>query len=519
MQNFRLSSRLSIARPGLLSGVCAASVIALLSATVPANALVIPVIDVIPNAASGEIGQNSEPSLAVDPLNPNMMISGAFSNARSGNDLVTPFWISTNEGTTWSSFGSLPSSDKTLAWRQDGVAALAVTLNVNVFPPPTLLDHLTTFQSGATNFGAAINTSPIQSVDQPWIRTGSGGQTYVASNNFNAANAGGKTASIEVSSNNGVTYSPTIVLETVSPAGGQDAPSVRQAVNGSTVYAAFTRWGAVTENDANGMRFGNSQVVIVKSTNSGASFSGGVTAATVTGYFANASNTPLTLGQERTSSDLAIAVDPNNANRVVVAYGDAPGANGSGLLQLHVAESTDGGTTWTNKFTTSTSVRSALPALTITQNGDVALLYASYNPSSNQLTQNLVTTTDDFATSTSSLLGTQSNATPTVNFFPYLGDFYDLTSVGNTLFGIFSASNDDNGTNALYPDAVFQRNFTGTEGTASFQLKDLVGNNVALSIDPFVFSLNLAQVPEPATLTVLGTALIGLAVLRRRWRA
>lgn len=386
MQN-RISSRLSIARPGLLSGACAASVIALLSSTVPTNALVIPVIDVIPNAASAETGQNSEPSLAVDPLNPNMMISGTFSNARSGNDLVTPYWISTNEGTTWSSFGSLPSADKTLAWEQSGAAALTATLNINSFGPPVVTDHISTFESGASNFGAPVNTTAVQQLDQPWIRTGPGGQTYLAYNNL--GNAGGRTASMIVSGNNGSTYASQVTLETVNPAGRQDAPSVRQAVNGSTVYAAFTRWGAVTENDANGIRFGNSQVVIVKSTNSGASFSGGVTAATVTGYFANASNTPLTLGQERTSSDLAIAVDPNNANRVVVAYGDAPGANGSGLLQLHVAESTDGGTTWTNKFTTSTSVRSALPALTITQNGDVALLYASYNPSSNQLTQNL----------------------------------------------------------------------------------------------------------------------------------
>ena len=106
-------------------------------------------------------------------------------------------------------------------------------------------------------------------------------------------------------------------------------------------------------------------------------------------------------------------------------------------------------------------------------------------------------------------------------FDPYLGDFYDLTSVGNELFGIFSASNDDNGTNALYPDAVFQRDFKGTEGTASFQLTDGSGNNVALSIDPFVFSLDLSQpspTPEPATLTLLGTSLIGLAAFRRRRR-
>lgn len=322
-----------------------------------------------------------------------------------------------------------------------------------------------------------------------------------------------------MSSNNGVNFAAPITLETVNPVGGQDAPSVRAAVNGSTVYAAFTRWGGVIENDANGVRFGNSQVVVAKSSNSGATFAAGVAAATTTGYFANRTNTPLTLGQERTSSDVAIAVDPNNPNHVAVVYGDAPGANGSGLLQLHVIESTDGGTTWTQKFATSSAVRSALPGVSILTDGAIGLLYAQYNPATNQLSQHLVTTTDDFATTTDSLLGTESNATPAIVFSPYLGDFYDLISVGDTLYGIFSSSNADNGTLASYPDATFQRAFTGIPGTGSFQLTNLTGAPVAFSVDPFFFSVELAAVPEPATLTLLGASLLGWAALRGRRRA
>ena len=54
-----------------------------------------------------------------------------------------------------------------------------------------------------------------------------------------------------------------------------------------------------------------------------------------------------------------------------------------------------------------------MPGLTITQNGDVALLYASYDPTENSLSQHLLTTTDDFASTTDIMLGTQSNTTTT----------------------------------------------------------------------------------------------------------
>ena len=197
-------------------------------------------------------------------------------------------------------------------------------------------------------------------------------------------------------------------------------------------------------------------------------------------------------------------------------------------MQLKVVESTDGGATFSApKFTTSSTVRSALPGIAILANGDIGLLYASYarggtSPDADgTLSQHLVTTTDDFATTTDSLLGTETNTFPTPDFDPYVGDFYDLTSVDKELFGAFSASNFDNGTLADYPDAVFQRCTTGVEGTASFGLCNNAGGSVNESIDPWFFALDLSQVsstPEPATLTLLGTSLLGLAALRRRRR-
>jgi len=290
-------------------------------------------------------------------------------------------------------------------------------------------------------------------------------------------------------------------LDRVGAPGFQDSPSIREAVNGSTVYAVFERWNSLVENSANGLRFG-SQVVIERSDNGGAdgftalgAGGNGVVAGTPTAVFANTTNTPLTLGQERVpGSDLAIAVDPNNAAHVITVWLDAPGANGAGIMQLHLAESFNLGNSWAEKFVTSAATRSDQAAVSISSTGAIGLLYNNYDPATNKLSQHIVTTTNDFVTSTDQTLATESNATPPITFHPYQGDFFDLTSVGNTFYGIFSASNADNGTDAQFSSGVtFGRNFTGNSGTASFHLTDLNGNQVASSIDPYFFTYQLGD--------------------------
>jgi hypothetical protein len=279
----------------------------------------------------------------------------------------------------------------------------------------------------------------------------------------------------------------------------------------------FTRWNNQVSNTGGGLRFA-SQEIVVKSTDGGATFSAGTQVATPISPFTLTDNTSLSVGAERVGSDNAIAVDPNNANHVVVAYIDTPAI---GQMQVHVTESTDGGLTWANKLTTPLATRSAQPALTITENGDIALLYNNYNPQTDKLSQHLVTTTDDFATTTTeTILATENNSTsggPAIQFDPYVGDFFDLTSIGNTLYGIFSASNADDGIlGSFLAGTEFQRNFVGTPGAASFALRDLSNNPVAFSVDPFFFTEGLTAIPEPSTLFLIGTSLLGLAALLRR---
>jgi hypothetical protein len=460
---------------------------------------VLGVVDTIPASESDESAQNSEPSIGVNPINPTQMLAGTFGSA--GQD---PFFISTDGGATWSIFGTLFNNDKSIAWKADGSAVLIATMiGMPDFGP---IDTHSAFTQLNHYVGSNRN-------DQPWIRTGPSNHVYVSFNDLGLFNPGnGRTASVNVSTDGGSNYT-TVGLDRVGAAVGQDGPAVRVAVNGSRVYAVFDRWTSTVENSANGSRF-NSDLVVVRSDNGGAdSFMAlgaggiGVTAATHIAVFANTQNTALTIGQERIAGgDLAIAVDPNNANHLVVAYTNAPGANGAGIIQLVVTESFDGGTTWAPKFTTSSSIRSGQPGVAILANGAIGLLYNSYapamgDPATGTLSQHLLTTTDDFATTNDVTLASQSNTTPASQFQPYLGDFFDLTGIGNTFYGIFSASNADDGTNASFTNVSFNRRFTGTPGTSSFQLTDANGNAVARSIDPFFFSYVVLNPAAPASVS------------------
>jgi len=398
------------------------------------------IIDIIPVNRSGETAQNSEPSLAVDPNDPTQIIAGTFG-------AQTPYFLTTDGGTLWSNYDSLVTDDKSLAWKADGSGFLTVTMT----PTPGVADsHDFPTYSGtisSSGFGTPINTFAPDNpnfLDQPWVRTGPSNRVYVAYNNLNDSGSGlgeGKTASVNVSTDGGNTYTPVVIDRVGQVIGGpgQDAPAVRLAVNGSTVYAAFVRWESVLDSSAAGFRY-VSQVVVVRSDDGGTdSFTalgvGGIGSevAPTISPFSHTDNSSLTLGQERTGSDLAIAVAPNNPNRLVVAYEDAPGASGSGQLQLIVAESSDGGATWSTKFTTSSSTRSAEAALAILADGTIGFLYDNYDPVTNTLSQHLVQTADDFATTSDSVLAAESNATPVSVFDPYLGDFFDLEGLGNYL--------------------------------------------------------------------------------------
>jgi len=96
----------------------------------------------------------------------------------------------------------------------------------------------------------------------------------------------------------------------------------------------------------------------------------------------------------------------------------------------------------------------------------------------------MVQSRDAFATIQDVILANVPANVPAQQFLPYLGDYDYLLAVGNEFRGVFCANNTPDLTN--FPQGVtYQR--AADFGTKT--LTDGSGNPVAISIDPFYFSV------------------------------
>src|SRR3989441_1015757 len=192
------------------------------------------------------------------------------------------------------------------------------------------------------------------------------------------------------------------------------------------------------------------------------------------------SNAP-TLGQERIGSTLSIAVDPNNSSTVYVGWADR-GRKGD-IYTLHVRRSTDRGLTWSKADLPHTTISNATNiALAVANNGVVGFLYQQLSGS--RWVTHIVQSHDAFTTAQDFVLATVPANEPAEQFLPYLGDYDYLLLVGNEFRGVFCANNRPDLAN--FPQGVtYQRAADFTSKT----LNDGSGNPVAISIDPFYFSV------------------------------
>lgn len=420
----------------------------------------ITVVDIIPNSLTNEAQQNSEPNIAVNPNNPNQILISAFgSNSRNN-----PLFSSDDGGATWKVLKFISTSDTSLAWSNSGAAYLAKLASSDF----AMVAYKITGPSHTLQPLPNARFRPAgEGPDQPWVFANhlpSGEHLYIGFNNLSRA---ARTASVRLSHDGGQTWR-NVVIERVTPGDSFDGAPIRVAANGSTVYAAFERNNQQTNGgDERG------EVVVVKDTAGGShSFmdlgDSGVGIVAASNQIFPQGN----LGQERLGSDLSIAVDPNDATRVFVAYARLTNGNS----EINVLMSTDGGSTWTSVYTTGSEA--GLPALAVATNGTVGFLFTKFV--SGKLETHFIQTANSFSTNQNDTLSRFTDGNPDPQFDPYIGDYEDLQAVGQTFYGTFCASNN---TNAFPQTVTFLRD------------SSLLGDSIPYSIDPFFFTTPAISAP------------------------
>jgi hypothetical protein len=449
------------------------------------------VINMIPNSLSNETNRDSEPNLSVNPSNPLQLAASAFT-PDPGASGSGPIFVSTDGGNTWSLNVVLPGGNRTV----DVTLRFATSSNV-LYSGIMRLDNTNMDILRKANFLAPGNMDILvdrANEDQPYVEaaTTDGGagvqndRVYVGHNDFNAPAS--MTATAEASLNAATAPPPANFTSDrlqVRTTCGQDGPSIRPAIHANgTIYGAFFRWTSC------GSAPFTADVVVVRDDNWGS----GSTPFTALvdpsdgnsgKLVATGVSIPwmLLLGTQRIGSQLAVAVDPTDSQKVYLAWAD--GTSGSNYT-IHLRRSIDKGVTWSGDLRTIVSATN--PGLAVSIRGAVGFLYQKLtSPSSGDHWEtHLERSYDWFANPPTDLIlanvpdnnGSYAGQNP-------IGDYACLISLGKDFYGTFAGNNTPN--NANFPNNVlYQRN-------ANFMTNTLLGTDgvtpVAASIDPFFFKV------------------------------
>jgi hypothetical protein len=456
----------------------------------------ITVVNITPQALSGETNQDSEPNIAVNPANPQQIAATAFTPDPMGGALA-PIYVSTDGGATWVLNSIVPSAG--------GIGTGDITTRFGGTSNRlygSILDGATgDFEVHRTpDFTAATAMTQLESranEDQPYAQAATvmGGpdvgkdRLYIGVNDFNATP---KSATVEQSLDAGaaapVFASARVETRTTM---GQDGPQVRPAVHGDgTIYAAFYRWlsssGSFTSNT---LVITNAELIVVRDDNWGAGANpftaltdpsdglAGRRVATALSFPFNRTGVAAN-GQERWGGDISTAVDPRTSSTIYVAFTTAD----SGTYTVRLVRSTDRGSTWSANLLTAANAKN--PGVAVNSLGKIGLVYQQLNGTgTTQRWETHFRDSDDGTTWSDAILCTAVSQSPTRTFSPYLGDYLHLMAAGKDFYGIFSANNTPDLGN--FPQGVtYLRNhdFVGK------RLLALDGvTTVPVSIDPFFF--------------------------------
>lgn len=439
-------------------------------------------VDVVPNARSNETERDAEPNIAVNPANPQQIAISAFTFDPLSAGLG-PIYVSTNGGADWTLVRQLPGGNKTndTTLRFGGLSGTLYVGILRLDNGNQEILRTPTFTTESTLASLTSRNGP----DQPWVESATvmvgaaPDRAYVGNNDDSGATLD---QSLDIATAAAPAGLSAFDLE--GSTSGCDGPPVRPAVHPSgRIYTAFLRLPTcgvggyvgdviVTRDDAWAQTAPEHNVL---------------TTGTIRGTaVATGLSIPFgdLLGPQRVGGAMSIAVDPRDANRVFVAYGE--GSSGADN-RLHVCRSTNGGTDWTCDLRIIDHATN--PALAVNNRGVAAFLYQQFV--GGRWETHLETSDDGFTTAPTNNL-TLANVANINNGINTLGDYVNLRAVGKDFYGVFSAANTPDPAN--FPNGVtFLRNRNET----THELRNVADTaNVAASIDPFFFRVRLAPAEQ-----------------------
>jgi len=447
-----------IISPALMSGwkqrgLLAAALIASTCAAAPAATLV----DIANDATDPSNLADTEPSIAVNPLDPSKIAVVSFSENWGPNNMA-PVWKSDDGGATWRKVFQIPQpapgssgpGDQKIAFDAAGKLYIA-----ELGSGPT---DFVFRQTGAPD--APLTAGVAYGDDQPHLdvdKAAGGGclnRLYSPWLNFSSANP---RSTVSDSTDFGVTMTDVDAGDATFP---NRTTRVALASNGKAYIVYKTREGSAPFSlpGSGGSDFENAHFRVMRSDDCGVSWSAlGATGVSVHGaaavqtLFTNNFGNP-TKGKvaRARSSDAWIAVDSGNGN-VFVSY---VSRDASGFSQIYVARSVNEGATWTTGRVTDGAHHAGYPTIAVNADGAVGVLYIDFDDSGQKtlFRHRFAISTDQGATWSDEILQSMDPG-PLFNAASGFlwGDYEGVTAAGSTFYGVFTGQSIGRGRVQLDP--------------------------------------------------------------------
>lgn len=428
--------------------------IALAGAIATMSAHAATLVDIATDATDPLHLEDSEPSIAVNPVDPQQIAVVSFSE-NWGPNAMAPVWKSNDGGVTWRKVFQIPQpqpglsgpGDQKIAFNSAGLLFIA---ELGSPPRRNFVFRQTGAADAPLTVGAAYgDDQPHLDVDRaagpcpnrlysPWLNFGVANPRSSVSN---SATGGALMANVGAGNNGAFPNRTTRIA--IAP-------------DGRAYIVYKTREGTV---GAEPNQVENAHFRVNRSDDCGATWNalGGAAgvsihgAAAVQTFFTNQFGNPAKGKVARArSSDAWIAADPGDGDLYVAHVR----RDASGFGQIYVARSTDQGNTWVSTRVTDGTHHSAFPEIAVAANGTVGVLYIDFDDAgtSTIFRHRFARSFDDGANWSDQILQSM-DPTPFFNARSGFiwGDYEGLTAMGNTFFGVFTGQSIGRGRVQLDP--------------------------------------------------------------------